>query len=276
VGKKSVERNIRLEALRREQKRKERRRALLVYGSAAVVALALLGGIIAFIAVDKHNKNAERKVGYVAAPSAAAAAAGCTGVVNDPMRGRNHVGANETVQYEAAPPSSGNHNFDPLPDAYRFYEPTSGTPAERAVHNLEHGFVIGWYDRDLPKDQVDVLRTVAAGAGARFIAVPWTRSSFPDGKHFVLTAWDRTQRCGTVSEAAVQEFVTKYANPDKSGATWESPTAPEPGAGGGTANITPTGPIPAASGAPTAPGSGTMPLNPGTGNPAAPAPGTSP
>src|SRR5262249_17518223 len=155
------------------------------------------------IAVDNQNKNAEHKVGYVATATAAADAAKCTGVVNDPMRGRTHVGPTDTVTYEVAPPSSGNHDSDPLPGAFRFYQPTPHVRPERAVHNLEHGFVIGWYDRDLPKDQVDALRTAAEGAGNRFIAVPWTRGSFPEGKHFVLTGWDRTQRCGAVSEAAV-------------------------------------------------------------------------
>jgi hypothetical protein len=267
VGKKSVERNARLEALRREQKRKERRRALLVYGSAGFVALALLAGIVTYTIVDNRSKNAVRKVGYAAEATEAAGAAGCTGVVNDPMRGRNHVGPTAKVDYEVAPPSSGNHDSNPLPDVYRFYEPTSGVRAERAVHNLEHGFVVAWYDRDLPKAQVDALRKVAGGAGERFIAVPWTREAFPSGQHFVLTAWDRTQRCRTVSEAAVKEFTAAYANPDPEGATWESPTAPESGAPGGNLDITPDGPLPP--GATPTPGAGTMggPAGAGTASP---------
>jgi hypothetical protein len=274
VGKKSAERNVRLEELRREQKRKERRRALLVYGSAGLVALALLAGIVTYTIVDNHNKSAVRKVGHVASATAAADAAGCTGVVNDPMRGRNHVGPADKVDYPVMPPSSGNHDSNPLPDAYRFYEPTSGVRAERAVHNLEHGFVIGWYDRDLPKAQVDALRKVAGGAGERFIAVPWTSDAFPDGRHFVLTAWDRTQRCRSVSEAAVKEFTATYANPDPAGATWNSPTAPEAGAPGGNLDITPNGPLPA--GVAPKPGAGTMPGPTGRGGTASPGSPASP
>ncbi|ABD10124.1 hypothetical protein Francci3_0740 [Frankia casuarinae] len=267
VGKKSVERNTRLEQLRREQKRRERRRALLIYGTSGLVAVALLVGIIIYSVADSRSKNEARKVGYVAPASAAATAAGCTGTANDPFRGSTHVST--AVTYEASPPSSGNHNPDPLPDGIPFYNPNSGISVERAVHNLEHGFVIGWYDKSLPTDQVDKLRKLAADAGPRFIGVPWPRSTFVDNKHFVLTAWDRTQRCSTVSADVIKDFVTKHANPDAAGATWDSPTAPESGAAGGTLNVTADGPLvdPGAAASPI-PGAGTMSLSPTTPAPA--------
>ncbi|KLL12054.1 MULTISPECIES: DUF3105 domain-containing protein [Protofrankia] len=239
MGKKNAERNARLEALRREQRRQERRRSWLLYGSASVVLLAVLAGII-YAVRDNQSKDETRKVGYVAAASGAAATAGCTGVVNDASRGNTHVAANETVNYDVAPPSSGNHDADPLPDAYRFYERIPKLRIERAVHNLEHGFVIGWYDPKLPDDQVTALRAAAENAGERFIALPWERGDFPEDKHFVLTAWDRTQRCATVSESVIKEFVSTYANPDPAGAAWDSPTAAESGASGGSLNLSPT------------------------------------
>lgn len=233
-------------------------RALLIYGTTGFVALAVLAGIIVYSVIDNRSKSEQRKVGYVEAASPAALAAGCTGIVNDPMRGAGHVPSTETVDYEVAPPSSGIHDGDPLPDAIRFYNPGSGIRVERAVHNLEHGFVVGWYDTELPDDQVEKLRTVANEAGSRFIAVPWDRSVFPDGKHFVLTAWDRTQRCETVSADVVKEFVDKWANPPLDGATWDSPTAPESGAAGGTLDVTADGPITFEDGTAPTPGAGTM------------------
>jgi len=243
VAKKTPERNARLEALRREQARKERRRALLIYGSAGVVVVVVLAVAVTLSVGSSRSKSASHKIGYVAAATAAAQQANCTGVVNDKQVGQTHVTADQTVNYPQSPPSSGNHDGDPLPDAIRFYTPTSGIRIERAVHNLEHGFVIGWYDSKLPADQIAQLKTVASGAGSRFIAVPWTRSVFPDNRHFVLTAWDRTQRCGTVSKDAVFEFVQKYTNPPLEGATWNSPTAPESGAAGGTLDVTENGPL---------------------------------
>jgi hypothetical protein len=243
VAKKSAERNVRLEALRREQARKERRRGLLIYGSAGVVVLVLLAVVVTLSVSSSRSKNASHQVGYVAAPTSAAKAADCAGVVNDKQVGQTHVTASQTVNYPQSPPSSGNHDGDPLPDAIRYYTPASGIRIERAVHNLEHGFVIGWYDTKLPPAQVAQLEKLATSAGGRFIAVPWTRSVFSDNRHFVLTAWDRTQRCGTVSQDAVFEFVQKYANPSLEGATWDSPTAPESGAAGGTLNVDENGPI---------------------------------
>jgi hypothetical protein len=261
VGKKSAERNARLEALRREQRRRERRRALLIYGTSGAVALAVLAGIVIYSVLDHRAKSAERKVGHVAAATSAAAAAGCTGVVNDAQQGRTHVTPNETINYNQSPPSSGNHDGDPLPDAIRFYNPRSGIRVERAVHNLEHGFVVGWYDAQLPTAQVDALKKAADAVGNRFIAVPWTRGTFPDGRHFVLTAWDRTQRCTTVSQAAVTDFMRKYADPGTAGINWNSPTAPESGYQGGTLNVTADGPITGA-GAAASPGAGTMTVPP--------------
>jgi hypothetical protein len=261
VGKKSAERNARLEQLRREQKRKERRRALLIYGTAGSVAIALLIGIIIYTVADARAKNKSHEVGYVAAASSAAVAAGCTGTVNDASQGSSHVAT--TVNYKSSPPTSGSHNPDPLPDGIPFYNPASGIPIERAVHSLEHGFVVGWYDTSLPADQVEKLRSLAANAGPRFIGVPWTRGAFPDGKHFVLTAWDRTQRCTTVSADVIKDFVAKHANPSPQGATWDSPTAPESGAQGGTLNVSADGPLAAQSGGATpTPGAGTMSLSP--------------
>lgn len=248
MAKKNAERNSRLEALRREQARKERRRAFLIYGTAGGLAVVVLAVVVTLSIGSSKSKSASHKVGYVAAPSATAQAASCLGVVNDRQVGQTHVTADQTVDYPQSPPSSGNHDGDPLPDSVRFYTPTSGIRIERAVHNLEHGFVIGWYDKQLPADQIAQLQKIASGAGSRFIAVPWTRSVFSDNRHFVLTAWDRTQRCGTVSQDAVYDFIQTYANPSLEGATWDSPTAPESGASGGTLNVTSDGPIPALNG----------------------------
>ncbi|MBL7496860.1 DUF3105 domain-containing protein [Frankia sp. CNm7] len=244
TGKKKVDRNARLDALRREQKRKERRRAFLIYGTAGGLALVLLAVIVTYSVVSNRNAAKAHKVGYVAAPSAAAQAANCTGVVNDPQQVSDHLKVpGETFNYKQVPPSSGNHDGDPLPDQIRFYNPTSGIRVERAVHNLEHGFVVGWYDAKLPADQIEQLRKVAANAGNRFIAVPWTRSDFADNRHFVLTAWDRTQRCGTVSEQVVADFIEGYGDPGLGGVGWDSPTAPESGYQGGTFDVTEDGPL---------------------------------
>jgi hypothetical protein len=252
VGKKSVqaERRNRLEKIRQEQRKKERRRSLLIYGGAGVAALGILAAAIIPPVLSNYRERKTHRVGYVHAATKAASAAGCTGVVNDRQVGRNHVSATQTVTYAASPPSSGNHDADPMPDAVHFYARADKPRLERAVHNLEHGFVVAWYDPDLPAAQVTKLKNYAAKASTRFIAVPWNRGTFPANRHFVLTAWDRTQRCTSVSPAAIDDFLKAWADPDIAGAKWNSPTAPESGAAGGT--LTPATSTPTSTPTPTA------------------------
>lgn len=220
---KDKDRRARLEQLKRQQRAAERRKTMLTIVSGLVVGAILIAIPVVTTLLKSSEKKRKAAVGYVSTPTAAAKAADCTGVRNDKMSGAAaHTG--DRVDYDSAPPSSGRHNDDPLPDSIHFYAQSEHPSVERAVHLLEHGFVIGWYDTKLPADQVAKLKAASTTAGDRFVAVPWDRSTFGDNRHFALTAWGRTQRCATVSDKAVSEFVDKYVNA----------TAPEAGAGGGS------------------------------------------
>jgi hypothetical protein len=240
------DRRARVEAMRREQQRKERRSSFLVYGLGSFLAVAVLLAAIIPSVLQSRSRAEQRSVGHVKAASAAAKTANCTGVRNDVQISRDHVAT--AVDYdkllaekgEQVPPSSGPHDPNPLPDSIHFYQRADKPKIERAVHNLEHGFIVAWYDQDLPQPEVTKLQAIAGQAGERFIAVPWDRSVFPDGRHFVLSAWDRTQRCGTVSTDVVADFVRTYADP-RSGQDWKSPTAGESGGSGGTLTPDATG-----------------------------------
>lgn len=228
-------RRARADELRRRQQRRERRRTAVTIGVAVLLGVGLVGGVA-------YARWAPTRIGYSTGASGAAQQAGCTGVRNDASAGSSHTP--KAVKYATIPPSSGEHNGDPLPDLPQFYDRATvkRVPllAERAVHGLEHGFVIGWYDPALPQVEVAKLQAIAP-ANARFIAVPWTAGTFPDGRHFVLTAWDRTQRCKTVSAQVVSSFTTTYAN---------SKSAPEPGGSGGS-SIAPPAPSPRPSPSPS-------------------------
>jgi hypothetical protein len=240
------DRRARVEAMRREQQRKERRSSVLVYGLGSFLAVAVLLAAIIPSVLQSRSRSQQRSVGYVKAASSTATTANCTGVRNDVQISRDHV--TTQVDYaklladkgEQVPPSSGPHDANPLPDSIHFYQRADKPKLERAVHNLEHGFIVAWYDNELPQAEVTKLQGIADTAGERFIAVPWDRSVFPDGRHFVLTAWDRTQRCGTVSPDVVAAFVKTYADPN-TGQDWKSPTAAEAGGSGGTATPDATG-----------------------------------
>jgi hypothetical protein len=248
------DRKQRLEEMRRQQRAAERRKNFLFAGIAVAVALVLIG--VAVIPTWLHDRSEKKKdaVGYQAPPTGAEKAAGCVGVHNDPVADPNmHVTGPidyASKQYgdtsggvEPIPPSGGEHNGIPLPDATRFYSIDSGARAERAVHNLEHGYVVGWYDKSLPAADVATLMTLAQDPSlSRVLIVPWLDGDLPADKHFVLTAWARTDRCGSVSEDVVKSFYADHLND----------LAPEAGSGAADPGVLPVDQLTPASPAPTA------------------------
>jgi hypothetical protein len=144
--------------------------------------------------------------------------AGCTEVARTtpvPEGGKHRAGR---IDYAEAPPNAGEHNPSTLRTLKRFYSrddvADSATFVEQAVHDLEHGVVVAWYDNALSADQVADLREVADAGGKRFVAVPWTRSEFGGGRHLALTSWGRTQRCRAVSAKVIADFVHDFADSD--------------------------------------------------------------
>jgi hypothetical protein len=185
------------------------RKALLVAVAVAVVAALVVIGVVAGKPDDKPGSDK---------PGKAELAAGCTAVARTtpvPEGGKHRAG---TIAYAEAPPNAGEHNPTTLRNTKRFYSredvADSATHVEQAVHDLEHGVVVGWYDNALPAEQVAVLQAAANGAGPRFVAVPWTRSELPGGRHFALTSWGSTQRCRVVSAEVIAQFVDDHADSD--------------------------------------------------------------
>ncbi|HVI37453.1 MAG TPA: DUF3105 domain-containing protein, partial [Gaiellales bacterium] len=165
------DRRARVEQMRREQQRKERRSSFLIYGVGSFLAVAVLLGAVIPSVLQARSRGQQRSVGYVKAASSSAQAANCTGVRNDTQISREHVTTN--VDYakllagvgQQIPPSSGPHDANPLPDSIHFYTRADKPKVERAVHNLEHGFIVAWYDNQLPQSEVDKLQTIAGQAG---------------------------------------------------------------------------------------------------------------
>jgi len=218
------DRRARLEELRRQQKAAERRKNFLFVGSAIAVALILIGAaVIPAFLHDQANKK-KQKTGYQASPSKAEVAAGCDGVHNDPISpAALHV--TTPIDYSKEkygdtrggtppiPPSNGRHNPVSLGDTNRFYPLSQSPRPERAVHNLEHGYVVAWYDSKLPADQVAHLQALAsAGNLSRLLVVGWTEGDLPANKHIVLTSWGRTDRCTKVSDDVINSFYKAHLN----------------------------------------------------------------
>ena len=218
------DRRARLEELRRQQKAAERRKNFLFIGSAITVAVILIAAaIIPAYLHDQANKR-KAKAGYQASPTKAEAAAGCQGVHNDPVsQAALHVTAPIDYSKEKygdtrggtppIPPSNGRHNPVSLGDTNRFYPLSQKPRPERAVHNLEHGYVVVWYDSKLPADQAAHLQELAsAGSLSRLLVVGWWQGDLPAGKHVVLTSWGRTDRCATVSDKVINDFYKAHLN----------------------------------------------------------------
>ena len=172
---------------------------------AVVAVLAVIGA-----AVDDGGGGGGGEAGD-GTLTAAAQAAGCEPVEEEEVsKGNKHVAGE--VDYAVEPPTQGDHSPNTLRNFKRFYSREDNPPIEPAVHNLEHGLVVAWYDDELPADQVAKLEEVSQDMSSRYVAVPWGRSTFEGGRHFVLTAWAVRQRCTTVSQEVVEEFVKAHAD----------------------------------------------------------------
>lgn len=172
-----------------------------------VVVLVVVG---ALFGDDGNGDDPE-----VSALGVDAAAANCSPVEHKRPIPEGPPHRSGTLEWPDAPPDNGEHHAQTLRILTRFYEREDAPPPERAVHNLEHGIVVAWYDAELPDEEVEALRRVAEAMPVnRFVAVPWLRTPFADGRHVVLTAWGHTQRCGRVSGRVFYDFTRTYADKD--------------------------------------------------------------
>jgi len=242
------DRRQRIEEMRKQQRAAERRKNFMFVGSAIVVALVLISAAVIPAYLHDRNQKAKSKAGYQAKPTSAEKAAGCLGVHNDPLSpAGQHVSTaiNYTKQKYGdtkggtppIPPSGGQHNSISLGDTNRFYPLSDKPRPERAVHNLEHGYVVVWYDDKLPAAEVTKLESLSkSGTFSRMLVVGWWQGELPAGKHVVLTSWGRTDRCSTVSDKVISAFYSDHLN-DK--------IAPEAGAAAiGGADSIPAGQLP--------------------------------
>lgn len=119
------------------------------------------------------------------------------GVDRPPNRGRGHV-ANAT--YDSAVPTSGPHDAR-APDCGTFPEEL---PPALAVHALEHGIVVLWYDADQPHLADDLLAATSEFDSHVIIAANEALDT-----DVVATAWNRRAAYGA-SDPKITEFVRTY------------------------------------------------------------------
>jgi hypothetical protein len=184
------------EQRRKEQQRAARRRNLVTVGIALMVAVVVVG----LIAVEQSRDSQ--------ASGVARGEAGCNDVQTFKPEGRTHVPEGTAVPYQTSPPTSGNHWE--VPAEARFYPPESvgDPPAERVVHNLEHGQVVIWYSPTAPGDEVEAVEDyIDSQRGQQtlgLLAVPY--EDIPAESNVVMTAWGAIQSCERFSSAVADSF----------------------------------------------------------------------
>jgi len=136
---------------------------------------------------------------------------GIEGVIAFTIPSRNHTEA--ALEYDHLPPAGGDHF--PVPSTCGFYS-TNPPPTEMIVHDLEHGAIWVAYRSDVPEDQLDTLRELAAQE-TKFIATPFDEMDSP----ITVTAWARQLPLDDVGDPRLRQFIDTYRN---------GPEAPEPGA----------------------------------------------
>jgi len=185
---------------RQEQRAKQRRQKLisnLTWGGIGAAVLVILGFIVWQGVRPAAGESVQIMVSEPHIPTG-----------SDPGR------------YNSDPPTSGLHYADTLQAG--FYETNDYPyPAGYLVHNLEHGYVIFWYNCDL-LDETDCselksqIRLVMDELGnVKIIAYPWSSMDVP----VAMTSWGRIQTFETFDVERAKAFYRANLN-----------KAPEPGA----------------------------------------------
>ena len=116
-------------------------------------------------------------------------------------------------EYNSDPPTSGLHYSGEAEAG--FYDSNIYTyPAGYLVHNLEHGYVIFWYNCDLlSENECSELKTQIRSVmdelgGTKLIAYPWPSIDVP----LVMTSWGRLQRFETFDAEQAKAFYRANLN----------------------------------------------------------------
>jgi Protein of unknown function (DUF3105) len=168
------QRRLAQEAKRARQKKEHRRANLITVGIAAAVAIAVV--LIIVLGGDDPVDN----VGV------AASEANCTERETFESEGDQHVDVGTPVQYEANPPTTGNHwPTEAIAPTGFSEEPIA---AESVVHNQEHGMVVVYYNPEAPDEVLDQIEQLVDQEQTATVGLPWDEIEEP--YNFVLTAWD--------------------------------------------------------------------------------------
>jgi hypothetical protein len=173
------ERERRLKLARRRQRLRRARKWGVVAGAAAVIA------VITFVSTRPSDIEARA--------ARAAERIGC-GEIETAEDAPSEHAEPFAVGQNGKPANVGNHNASPLPPEPDVYE--QPIPEPQAVHNLEHGYVILYYQAEgenaLPDDVREELADLA-DAEEKVLLAPY--DGLRQDTSLALTAWRKLQTC---------------------------------------------------------------------------------
>lgn len=153
-------------------------------GLSVLAAIAVVG-VIGFVIVDKATPDE------------------LPGVSKQAYEGRDHVASGQAVAYATATPTSGTHAASsPRCGIY-----SQQMPAEFAVHSLEHGAVVIWYQPSLATEEISGLEAIVNRFDDRVILSPNTELTQP----VVATGWNRLKAYDG-ADPELEQFIDTYRN----------------------------------------------------------------
>lgn len=179
--------------IRRERLRRERRKNVVIWSSLGAVVLLVIGLMV---------WNAVR-------PAAGQSI---------PVESSDHVpDGTDPGPYSTDPPTGGQHFATSLRAGF-FDEVDLAElppyPEGYLVHNLEHGYVIFWYDcSELEEQSCDQLKqdiqaTMDRADNFKVIAFPWESIDVP----VVMTSWGQLQEFESFNSRQAMQFINANRN----------------------------------------------------------------
>ena len=185
-----LSRTERLEARRRERRRRS-----------TLVRLAVVGGLVVVLGAVAvwqvgARRNAQRTI-------AALTAGSCRyDTKTDPGSVNEHV---PTPTFAVDPPSGGLHT--PEVASAGTYDGSNAPEDGRVVHALEHGYVALWYRPDLAEKDLADLKRLAEAEEADVLLLPRPTMAVK----VAATAWHRRLLCNELEVDTLRRFVDAYA-----------------------------------------------------------------
>ncbi|MFF4778448.1 DUF3105 domain-containing protein [Microtetraspora fusca] len=168
-----------LARMRAEQKRKERRASLLMWGVGGLVIVVLVGLVGFYIVNDQSQKSLDDVKTFA-------------------YKGSEHTW--DKVAYKETPPAGGPHNYY-WQNCGIYDQPIHN---EHGVHSLEHGAVWITYRSDLPKADVDKLKTLAS---SDFMLLSPYEGLKAD---VVVSSWNHQLALNGADDPRLPAYIKKY------------------------------------------------------------------